>query len=109
MFDIFERRRLCLLQTLQTQSGWRLGPNRAMLLPMADLLKLIWCAVIGLFRSKALLEAEIILALRHQLNVLRRKSPKRLAFAISIALVSQAFITLRPEFWMHWRSLSRRR
>ena len=40
--------------------------------PMGDLLKLIWWAVIGLFRSRASLEAEI-LTLRHQLNVLRRK------------------------------------
>jgi hypothetical protein len=35
---------------------------------------LIWCALIGLFRSWAALEAEI-LVLRHQLNLLRRKSP----------------------------------
>jgi hypothetical protein len=45
---------------------------------MSDLCGLIWCALIGLFRSRAL-EAEI-LVLRHQLNVLWRKSPKRLAF-----------------------------
>jgi hypothetical protein len=44
---------------------------------MGDMLKLIWWAVIGLFRSRASLEAEI-LTLRHQLNVLRRKSPQRL-------------------------------
>jgi hypothetical protein len=36
-------------------------------------------ALIGLFRSIVSLEAEIQ-SLRHQLNVLRRKSPKRLAF-----------------------------
>ena len=47
---------------------------------MGDVLKLIWWAVIGLFRSRASLEAEI-LTLRHQLNVLRRKSQKRLAFS----------------------------
>src|SRR2546423_9110573 len=46
---------------------------------MLDLCRLIWRALIGLFRSRAALEAEI-LVLRHQLNVLRRKSPKRLAF-----------------------------
>jgi hypothetical protein len=46
---------------------------------MSDLCTLIWCALIGLFRSRVALEAEI-LVLRHQLNVLRRKSPKRLAF-----------------------------
>jgi len=45
---------------------------------MSDLFGLIWCALIGLFRPRAALEAEI-LVLRHQLNVLRRKSPKRLA------------------------------
>jgi len=45
---------------------------------MADMLKLIWWAVIGLFRSRASLGAEI-LTLRHQLNVLRRNSPKRLS------------------------------
>jgi hypothetical protein len=38
---------------------------------MSDLCSLIWCALIGLFRSRAALEAEI-LVLRHQLNVLRR-------------------------------------
>jgi hypothetical protein len=38
---------------------------------MADLCRLIWCALVGLFRSRASREAEI-LALRHQLNVLRR-------------------------------------
>jgi hypothetical protein len=47
---------------------------------MSDLCRLIWCALIGLFRSRTALEAEI-LVLRHQLNVLRRKSPKRLAFS----------------------------
>ena len=51
-----------------------------MLRPMGDMLKLIWWAVIGLFRSRVSLEAEI-LTLRHQLTVLRRKSPKRLAFS----------------------------
>jgi hypothetical protein len=42
---------------------------------MSDLCRLIWCALIGLFRPRAALEAEI-LVLRHQLNVLRRKSPR---------------------------------
>ena len=53
---------------------------------MSDLCKLIWCALIGLFRSRAALEAEI-LVLRHQLNVLRRKSPKRLPFGAVDRLV----------------------
>jgi hypothetical protein len=38
---------------------------------MSDLCRLIWCALIGLFRPPAALEAEI-LVLRHQLNVLQR-------------------------------------
>jgi hypothetical protein len=46
---------------------------------MGDMLKLIWYTVIGLFRSRASIDAEIV-ALRHQLNVLQRKAPKRLAF-----------------------------
>jgi hypothetical protein len=47
---------------------------------IGDMLKLIWAVAIGLFRSRASLEAEI-LTLCHQLNVLRRKAPKRLAFS----------------------------
>src|SRR6202022_4623160 len=38
---------------------------------MRDVCSLIWLAPIGLFRSRASLQAEI-LTLRHQLNVLRR-------------------------------------
>ena len=38
--------------------------------------RLIWCALIGLFRSRAALEVEI-LVLRYQLNVLQRRYPKR--------------------------------
>ena len=47
---------------------------------MRDLCSLIWLALVGLFRSRAALQAEI-LTLRHQLNVLRRKSPQRLTFS----------------------------
>src|SRR5258705_6777642 len=46
---------------------------------MRDVCSLIWLALIGLFRSRASLQAEI-LTLRHHLNVLRRKSPQRLTF-----------------------------
>ena len=45
---------------------------------MRNLCSLIWWAVVGLVRSRVALQAEI-LVLRHQLNVLRRKSPKRMA------------------------------
>jgi hypothetical protein len=47
---------------------------------MRDVCNLIWLALIGLFRSQASLQAEI-LTLRHQLNVLRRKSPQRPIFS----------------------------
>jgi hypothetical protein len=49
-----------------------------MMVAMSDLFGLIWHAVIGLFRSRAALQAEILI-LRHQINILRRKSPKRVA------------------------------
>ena len=62
---------------------------------MSDLFGLIWCALIGLFRSRAALEAEI-LVLRHQLNVLRRKSPKRLALGNIDRLVFARLYRVAP-------------
>ena len=62
---------------------------------MSDLCRLIWCALVGLFRSRAALEAEI-LVLRHQLNVLRRKSPKRLAFGNIDRLVFAGLYRVAP-------------
>jgi len=67
-----------------------------MLAAMIDLCKLIWWAFAGLFRSRAALEAEI-LVLRHQLNVLRRKSPGRLAFSSIDRLVFAGMYTLAPN------------
>ena len=63
---------------------------------MADMLKLIWWAVVGLFRSRASLEAEN-LTLRHQLNVLQRKSPKRLAFCNFDRLVFATLYRIAPR------------
>jgi hypothetical protein len=62
---------------------------------MSDLCGLIWCALIGLFRSRAALEAET-LVLRHQLNVLRRKSRKRLAFGSIDRLVFAGLYRVAP-------------
>src|SRR5438445_13092169 len=62
---------------------------------MSDLCRLIWCALIGLFRSRTALEAEILF-LRHQLNVLRRKSPKRLAFGNIDRLVFAGLYRVAP-------------
>jgi hypothetical protein len=46
---------------------------------MRDCFRLIWFALVGLFRSRVSLETEI-LVLRHQLSVLQRKAPTRSAF-----------------------------
>ena len=62
---------------------------------MGDLWRLICCAVAGLFRSRAALQAEV-LVLRHQLNVLRRKAPKRLAFSTVDRLVFAGLYRLAP-------------
>ena len=47
---------------------------------MWDACKLLWSLLIGLFRSRASLEAENVV-LRQQLIVLRRTAPKRLRFS----------------------------
>ena len=62
---------------------------------LMDLVRLIWHALIGLFRSRALLEAEI-LALRQQLNALNRKSPERLIFS-DIDRCSRRPLSFRAE------------
>src|SRR5713101_4985875 len=62
---------------------------------MRDVCSLICLALIGLFRSRASLQAEI-LTLRHQLNVLRRKSPQRLSFSSIDRLVVAGLYRLAP-------------
>ncbi len=79
---------------------------------MGDLPKLIWRIFIGLFRSRASLEAEI-LTLRHQLNVLQRKAPKRLVFSnfdrfVFASLyrlvpgILNALVIVKPETVIRW-------
>jgi hypothetical protein len=63
---------------------------------MGDLCRLILWAVVGLFRSRRALQAEI-LVLRHQLNVLRRRSPKRVAVSNIDRLVFAGLYQLAPE------------
>src|SRR3981189_2512251 len=62
---------------------------------MRDVYSLIWLALIGLFWSRASLQVEI-LTLRHQLNVLRRKSPQRLTFSSIDRLVFARLYRLAP-------------
>ena len=63
---------------------------------MSDLCRLIWSAVIGLFRSRAALQAEVLF-LRHQLNVLRRKSSRRVALNNIDRLVLTELYYLAPQ------------
>ena len=66
-----------------------------MLFPMPELLQLIWSVLIGLFRSRASREAEIV-TLRHQLNVLRRQSPKRPMFSGLDRLIFAVLFRIAP-------------
>jgi hypothetical protein len=63
---------------------------------MGDMLKLIWWVVTGLFRSRVALKAEILM-LRHQLNVLQRKAPKRLVFSKFDRLVFASLYRIAPD------------
>jgi hypothetical protein len=95
---------------------------------MSDLIRLILGLIADLFRSRATLEAEI-LVLRQQIAVLRRARPTRLAFVAADRLVlawicrlfpnaRDALAIVRPEtvvrwhcagFRSYWRWKSRRR
>jgi hypothetical protein len=63
---------------------------------MGDVRKLVWWAFIKLFRSRVSLGAEI-LTLGHQLNVLRTKSRKRLAFSNFDCLVFASHYRIAPR------------
>ena len=79
---------------------------------MRDACKLIWFALVNLFWSRTALQAEI-LVLRHQLNVQRRRSPKRLSFSAvdrlifaglyrMVPSVLNALTIVRPETITKW-------
>jgi hypothetical protein len=79
---------------------------------MIDVLMLLWAALASLFRSRVRLEAEIRV-LRQQINVLRRKSPKRSVFRTFDRLVFvglyrlvpgivDALAIVRPETVVRW-------
>src|SRR5438874_5543857 len=79
---------------------------------MVQLLRLLCGALIGLLRSSARREAEI-LVLRHQINVLRRKSPNRpglsnvdrLLFVLLSQLVRStldALTVIKPTTVIRW-------
>jgi hypothetical protein len=62
---------------------------------MAELFKLLCSGLIGLFRSRTSLKAENV-ALRHQLNVLRRQAPKRPAFSALDRLIFLNLYQIAP-------------
>src|SRR6202049_2411805 len=94
---------------------------------MREACSLIWSALVLLFRSRASLAAEI-LVLRHQINVLRRHSPKRQTFSSAdrwifawlyrlVPTVLNALTIVKPDtvikwhragFRSYWRWKSRR-
>jgi len=63
---------------------------------MNEVCRLIWYGLIGSFRSRASLEAEI-LVLRHQLNILRRKSRNRPTFGNIDRLIFARTVWLGAE------------
>src|SRR5258708_40205419 len=62
---------------------------------MVDVLMLLWSGLTSLLRSRVRLQAEI-LVLRHQINVLRCKSPKRLVFGTLDRLLFVGLYRLAP-------------
>jgi transposase InsO family protein len=79
---------------------------------MIDVLKLLACSLASLLKTRARLEAEIVV-LRHQLMILRRKAPfrpqlsalDRLIFVGLYRLrptILRAVTIVRPETVMHW-------
>jgi hypothetical protein len=63
---------------------------------MLDLCRLIFATVIDLLRSRAMLEAEVVV-LRQQINVLRRASPERLPFGSVDRLIVGGVCRLFPK------------
>src|SRR5271170_5343460 len=78
---------------------------------MVEVLRLVWLAITSLVKSRAQLETEI-LALRHQINVLKRHAPKpgltnvdRLMFVWLYRLIPTTVLALaivKPETVIKW-------
>jgi hypothetical protein len=63
---------------------------------MKEACSLVWSVLVLLFRSRASLEAEILI-LRHQLNIQRRHLPKRLTFSGMDRLIFVGLCRLVPS------------
>src|SRR5271167_2831745 len=83
----------CPCRKLNRADNW--GRITQSFCPMREALSLIWTALVGLFRSRASLAAEI-LVLRHQINILRRHSPKRQTFNAMDRLIFAGLYRLAP-------------
>ena len=84
----------CPCRKLNLAGNWyRIGRCSCL---MREVCSLIWLALVGAFRSSASLEAENTI-LRHQLNVLRRQSPKRPTFGMLDRLIFAGLYRLAPK------------
>ena len=63
---------------------------------MREACSLVWSVLVLLFRSRATLEAEILI-LRHQLNIQRRHLPKRLTLGAMDRLIFVGLYRLVPS------------
>jgi hypothetical protein len=63
---------------------------------MREAWSLVWSVLVLLFRSRASLEAEILI-LRHQLNIQRRHLPKKLTFNAMDRLIFVVLYRLAPS------------
>ena len=84
----------CPCRKLNLAGNWyRIGRCSCL---MREVCSLIWLALVGAFRSQASLEAENMI-LRHQLNVLQRKSSKRPTFGMLDRLIFAGLYRLAPK------------
>jgi hypothetical protein len=63
---------------------------------MREACSVVWSVLVAWFRSRASLEAEILI-LRHQLNIQRRHLPKRLTFSAMDRLIFAGLYRLVPS------------
>src|SRR6202142_1524140 len=63
---------------------------------MREACSVVWSVLVAWFRSRASLEAEILI-LRHQLNIQRRHLPKRLIFSAMDRLIFAGLYRLVPS------------
>ena len=100
------------LSLSQIRSSWRLAGNRTILRGMRDLCRLFFGLVVDLVRSRAALEAEV-LVLKQQIIVLRRGKPNRMPFGAVDRFVlgwvchlfpkaRDALAIVRPDTMVRW-------